>query len=475
MFLGLDIGTSAVKAVLIDQDGILRSEASKPLPIYRPKPLWAEQDPEDWWNAVVQATAALDPKLKREVSAIGLTGQMHGAVLLDARRRVLRPAILWNDGRSAEACRILEARAPKSRDITGNAAMPGFTAPKILWTQAHEPEIASAIDLVLLPKDYIRLRLTGDAASDMSDAAGTLWLDVRARAWSEEMLAATGLALRNMPTVHEGPHITGQLTAEAAALLGLPRAPVVAGAGDNAAGAAGAGVTANGQAMLSLGTSGVIFAATDEHLPDAGRGVHAFCHCLPGMWHQMSVMLSAAACLEWAAQFFGSADAASFAGMAEGVETDVLFLPYLSGERTPHNDPQAMGVFFGLTAATDRTHAARAVLEGVAMGLADGFTALRAAGSDPAEISVIGGGARNLVWGQILASALNVPLVYRNGAATGPAAGAARLAHLAMGGEPRHVLRPPEILHRIAPGAPMTKKHARFRALYRALSPEFRR
>jgi xylulokinase len=309
----------------------------------------------------------------------------------------------------------------------------------------------------------------------MSDAAGTLWLDVRARAWSEEMLAATGLALRNMPVLYEGPCMTGHVTAEAAASFGVPRVPVVAGAGDNAAGAIGAGVVSDGQAMLSLGTSGVIFVATAEHLPDPSKGVHAFCHALPGVWHQMSVMLSAAACVEWAARFCGCDDVAAFAAMAEGVETDVVFLPYLSGERTPHNDPQAMGVFFGLTSSTDRAHAARAVLEGVAMGLADGFTALRAAGSDPAEISVIGGGARNLNWGRILATALNTPLVYRDGATSGPAVGAARLAHLAMGGDPGIVLRPPKVLHRIAPGVPMTKKHARFRALYRALASEFRR
>jgi xylulokinase len=289
------------------------------------------------------------------------------------------------------------------------------------------------------------------------------------------MLAATGLTLRNMPAVLEGTGITGQLTMEAAAALGLPRVPVVAGAGDNAAGAVGAGVVSDGQAMLSLGTSGVIFVATAAYLPDPSNGVHAFCHALPGVWHQMSVMLSAAASVDWAARFCGYDDVAAFAAMAEGVETDLLFLPYLSGERTPHNDPQAMGVFFGLTSSTDRAQAARAVLEGVAMGLADGFTALRAAGSDPAEISVIGGGARNLSWGRILATVLNVPLVYRDGAATGPAVGAARLAHLAMGGDRSVVLRPPEAVHRIAPGVPMTKKYARFRALYRALAPEFRR
>jgi xylulokinase len=317
--------------------------------------------------------------------------------------------------------------------------------------------------------------LTGDAATDMSDAAGTLWLDVRKRAWSDEMLAATGLSCRHMPAVFEGPDITGRLTADVARNLGLPQIPVAAGAGDNAAGAIGAGVVSDGQAMLSLGTSGVIFVATAEHLPNPNYGVHAFCHALPGVWHQMSVMLSAAASVEWAARFCGVDDVAAFADMADGIETDLLFLPYLSGERTPHDNPQAMGVFFGLIASTDRAQAARAVLEGVAMGLADGFTALRAAGSDPAEISVIGGGARSLTWGRILASALNVPLVYRDGAASGPAVGAARLAHLAMGGDPAVVLRPPEILHRIAPGAPITKKLARFRALYRALAPEFRR
>lgn len=475
MFLGIDIGTSAVKAVLLDGDGRLAGEASSPLTVSRPKHLWSEQNPDDWWTATNLAVLALDARLRAETAAIGLTGQMHGAVLLDSGRRVLRPAILWNDGRSSGECAELLDLEPRTLRITGNLAMPGFTAPKILWVRRREPDIAAKIDLVLLPKDYVRLRMTGDAATDVSDASGTLWVDVAARGWSEAMLSATRLRLRNMPRLFEGTDVAGALSPDIAHDWGMKSVPVAAGGGDNAAGAIGAGVIAEGAAMLSLGTSGVTFVATDMHRPNVASAVHAFCHALPGKWHQMAVMLSAASCLDWAGRLLGYAGVAALIADAETVETDLLFLPYLTGERTPHNDAEAKGVFFGMTPGTERAHLARAVLEGVALGLADGVISLRAAGTDPHEISVIGGGARSMAWGGILASALKTTLIYRDGATVGPAFGAARLAQIATGARIEDVAKPPPEIARIAPNANMTKKQSRFRALYAALKPEFRR
>jgi len=305
MFLGIDIGTSGVKAVLIGEDGAVAEQASAPLAVSRPHANWSEQDPQDWWAATKAAILGLSARGRGGVRAIGLSGQMHGATLLGLDDQVLRPAILWNDGRSAPQCAELEAAEPRSRDITGNIAMPGFTAPKLLWVKAHEPEVFASVRSVLLPKDYVRLRMTGDKATDLSDASGTLWVDVGARAWSPAMLAATGLSLHHMPALHEGTQVTGTLRPKVAAELGLGEVPVVAGGGDNAAGAVGVGVIEAGQAMLSLGTSGVVFLAGNRFRPNPARAVHAFCHALPGCWHQMAVMLSAASCLDWAARLTG--------------------------------------------------------------------------------------------------------------------------------------------------------------------------
>ena len=301
MHLGLDLGTSSVKAILLANTGEIAGQASAPVPVSHPHPLWSEQNPRDWWHAATTAIGVLrrDHDLAR-VRGIGLSGQMHGAVLLDHADRVLRPAILWNDGRAYAECAMLEATEPRSRAITGNLAMPGFTAPKLLWARRHEPEIAARIRRVLLPKDWLRLRMTGEAISDMSDAAGTLWLDVAARRWSPAMLAATGLDESHMPALVEGTAIAGRLRANIAADWGLPAGiPVAGGGGDNAAGAIGIGCIAPGQAFVSLGTSGVIFVADAQFLPDPDRAVHAFCHCLPNMWHRMSVILSAAGSLAW--------------------------------------------------------------------------------------------------------------------------------------------------------------------------------
>jgi xylulokinase len=482
MYLGLDIGTSAVKALLLGEDHRVAAEAQAPLTIQRPHPLWSEQDPEAWWRAACRAINALPADLRAQVRAVGLSGQMHGATLLDASRNVLRPAILWNDGRSAAECEELERIEPRSRGITGNATMPGFTAPKLLWVRRHEPELFAAIALVLLPKDYVRLKLTGEAATDLSDAAGTLWVDCANRGWSGAMLDACGLGQEQMPALYEGNVATGTLRSQVAGELGLPVVPVAAGAGDNAAGAIGSGAINEGDSVLSLGTSGVLFVANERFAPAAHRGAHAFCHALPERWQQTAVILSAAACLDWVARLTGQPDVA---GALRGVEQTTpfsgpeIFLPYLSGERTPHNNPHASGVFFGLNADSDGPALVRAVLEGVALALTDGLDALREAGTRIESTSVTGGGARSAYWGRILAAALGLPLVYRDDAHVGPALGAARLARLAVTGErPHEVCPPPAILSVVEPDIPLADaaraRHARFRALYPALKDQFR-
>jgi xylulokinase len=477
MYLGIDIGTSGVKAVAIAEDGAVVAQGTAALSVSRPDQPWSEQDPDDWCAATEAAVMALPPEVRLQTRCIGLAGQMHGATVLGADDRPLRPAILWNDGRSFAECAELEALVPGSRQITGNLAMPGFTAPKLLWLRRHEPETFAAIRTVLLPKDYVRLHLTGDKASDMSDSSGTLWLDVAERDWSEAMLSACELSRANMPRLVEGCEVTGRLRTEVASRWGMEAVPVVAGGGDNAAGAAGLGVVSDGQGFLSLGTSGVIFVATDGLRPNPANAVHAFCHCLPGMWHQMSVHLSAASCIDWGARLTGLDDPGAFldlaeqAGPAPGPE---LFLPYLSGERTPHNDAHIRGAFLGLGNDTDAGRIAAAILEGVAFAHADGLDALRKAGTQVEVLSVTGGGARSLYWGRIFAAVLDVPLVYLEGGEVGPALGAAKLAQMAATGmsaseacrKPpvRHTVEPdPAIADRLAP------KLARFRAAYPAL------
>lgn len=485
MFLGIDIGTSGVKAVLVDNDQTVIAQANSPLELSRPKPLWSEQDPEDWWRGVEDCIAQLkdtDGKVLAAVQAIGLSGQMHGATLLDDAGRVLRPAILWNDGRSGDECAELEQAEPRSRAITGNLAMPGFTAPKLKWVAKREPEIFVRTAKVLLPKDYVRLRLTGEYVSEMSDAAGTLWLDVARRDWSDEMLAATGLTRDHMPRLVEGSEASGQLRDTLANAWGMNKGVIVAGgAGDNAAGAAGVGTVVPGRAFVSLGTSGVYFVASEAFSPNPGKAVHAFCHCLPNVWHQMSVILSAASCLTWVTTLTGAASESELLEEIEATEEPaepVTFLPYLSGERTPLNNPHAKGVFFGLTHGTDRAVLGRAVLEGVALAFAEGQAALIEAGTAIDSVSVIGGGARSLLWGRILAAALDRPLIYHRGAELGPAFGAARLARLAANGEdPADVCLLPEIDHIVEPDSGLRDAYAArrpiFRDLYRVLEPAF--
>lgn len=483
MYMGIDLGTSSVKVILIDEGGTLVDEASAPLTLSRPQPLWSEQDPQAWWDATQVALGVLKARRSLDaIAGIGLSGQMHGAVLLDDRDQVLRPAILWNDGRSGAECKELEQREPSSREITGNLAMPGFTAPKLLWVAKHEPDIFNRTARVLLPKDWIRLKLIGDAVSEMSDAAGTLWLDVEKRQWSPAMLAATGLDERHMPRLVEGTEISGKLSVEAAAVLGLrPGIPVAGGAGDNAAGAAGIGVVHPNMAFVSLGTSGVIFVADDRLKKDPERAVHAFCHCIPGMWHRMAVILSAAATLSFAARFSGATDEASLlaeteaAGLATKTQSRLIFLPYLSGERTPHNDPTASGVIFGLDGATSRADLGRAALEGVAFALADGLDVLEASGGTIGGLSVIGGGARSKLWGRVLSAALQRPLTYHHGGEVGPALGAARLARIAASGANLdEACPPPPVSHIIEPEAELVEALASRRALYRRLYSDLR-
>ncbi len=481
MDLGIDIGTSEVKAVLLDEAQVVVGTARAPLRISRPQPLWSEQDPQDWWTATVAALVDLrtaQPKAYAAVKGIGLSGQMHGATLLDAKEHVLRPAILWNDGRSEAQCKTLEQRESDSRRITGNIAMPGFTAPKLLWVAEHEPDVFNSVARVLLPKDYVRLQLTGDAVSDMSDAAGTLWLDVAKRDWSEAMLQATQLKRRHMPRLVEGSQPSGTLRADVAAQLGLQASVVVAGgAGDNAASAAGIGVAAPGKAFLSLGTSGVYFVANAAFSPAPQRAVHAFCHCFPGTWHQMSVMLSAASCLHWLRGLTHADSEAQLIDEAATLNAHArvpIFLPYLSGERTPHNNPHACGVFFGLTHDSGRAHLARAVLEGVAFAFADGQQALLAGGAQIHRVSLVGGGSRSALWAQILADTLGQTLERHSGGEIGAALGAARLARLARTGESvQAVCTAPPLLDRFEPdarqGEAVALRYERFTRLYPAL------
>ncbi|MBW2270300.1 MAG: xylulokinase [Deltaproteobacteria bacterium] len=484
MFLGIDLGTSSVKALLLDHEGTVVSQGSAPLDVQHAHPLWSEQDPSAWWHATDQAVRAASSRIEgglRGLRAIGLSGQMHGATLLDDSDRPLRPAILWNDGRSQAQCETLERAVPRSREITGNLAMPGFTAPKLVWLREHEPDCHERVSKVLLPKDYLRLLLTGDHATDLSDASGTLWLDVARRQWSQEMLEACGLSLDAMPSLFEGPEVTGALRAEVARDWGCEAVPVVAGGGDQAAGAIGAGVVRPGQASLSLGTSGVYFVAGDRFQSNPSQAVHAFCHCLPGTWHQMSVLLSAASCLAWICKLTGASDEASLLDEVARVDRPserLLFLPYLSGERTPHNDPHATGVIVGIDHDCGRAALTRAVLEGVAFAFADAQRVLLDAGSKIETVSVIGGGARSPLWGRILASALERPLIYRRGGEVCSALGAARLARLGVTGESLESVCAPLPEDFVAEPDPAWVAHARerlprFRALYRDLRDSF--
>jgi xylulokinase len=482
LYLGIDLGTSAVKAMAIDTQDRVVAQSSAALSIQRPQALWSEQDPEQWWQATLAAVQALPDEARRAVRGIGLSGQMHGAVILDAADRVLRPAILWNDGRSSEQCMELQEREPRLQKITGNLAMPGFTAPKLLWMRQHEPELFARTASVLLPKDYLRLRLTGDKLTDMSDASGTLWLDVARRAWSDDLLAATGLQRRQMPALIEGNAAGGSLRSTVAAELRLDNVIVAGGGGDNAASAIGCGVIAPGQALLSLGTSGVLFVVTERFRPNPERAAHAFCHALPARWHQMSVMLSASSAIDWAARvagFYNPANAAR-AARERGLRRETpIFLPYLSGERTPYNDVNARGVFFGLGNNTEPADLVVAAIEGVAQAFADGMEVLLQAGSEIADLSAVGGGSRNVPLLELLATVLERPLNLRSGGELGAAFGAARLGRMAVTGEdPGSACAVPPLMDTVAPSPRLhdllSRRRPIFKSLYRQLQQPFK-
>jgi len=426
---------------------------------------------------------AMDVEAWAGVRAIGLSGQMHGAVLMDGNGEVLRPAILWNDTRSAAQCEELVRRLPSLPLVAGNLAMPGFTAPKLLWLREHEPAVFDRVASVLLPKDWLRWRLSGERITDCSDASGTLWLDVGARRWSPELLAACGLSAAQMPSLVEGSAAAGRLRAEWAQRWSLRQGIVIAGGGgDNAASAVGIGAVRAGQGFVSLGTSGVIFVASDRFMPNPRSAVHAFCHALPARWHQMSVMLSAASALRWATRLTGAADEAALVAQAQALSpmqraSAPIFLPYLSGERTPHNDPYAQGVFFGMTHATDRALLGYSVLEGVTLALTDGLDALRSGGTEAHALSLLGGGARSAYWGQLLADALDTRTRTHGGGETGAALGAARLGWLAAGGDPASVLAKPAIKDEFVPNQErhelLRQRLKGFRELYQHVRPLF--
>lgn len=473
LFLGIDLGTSALKTVLVNPDGDVCFEASAEYAVSNPQPMWSEQDPRSWWQALgdsLEHMAAQGARLDA-VRAIGTAGQMHGAVLLDSAGTPLRPAILWNDGRSDEECRIFETRLPEQRKLSGNLCMPGFTAPKLIWVERNEPEVFKRVAKVLLPKDYLSYRLSGDFLSDFSDASGTLWLNPQERTWDDRLLAASHLTREHVPEVFEGCQQAAQLSPLAAAELGLrPGIPLVAGAGDNAASAVSLGITEPGAAFLSLGTSGVLFAPTATHRPLPDKTLHAFCHCLPDRWHHMAVTLSASDCLRWLGGVVGRSPAEldGLASARTNTRTSLLFLPYLSGERTPLNDPDAVGVLFGLRVSTTLSEMVHAVMEGVAFSFVDGLETLAAAETYVSRLTILGGGAGSAHWRQICADALGLPLDYRNSSNNGPALGAARLAIISCleGGLDERiasVCRSPAIIKTHEPNA---SRHEQLRASF---------
>ncbi len=489
--VGIDASTTATKAVLVDEAGGVAGIGAVAYGFEAPRPGWTEQSPELWWDGAVAAirqVLATTAVSGDEVRAVGLTGQMHGLVLLDAADQVLRPAILWNDQRTAHACdEIRETIGPERLiAITGNTALTGFTAPKLVWVRDHEPEVWSRVAHVLLPKDYVRLRLTGEHALDKADGAGTLLFDLAARDWSPEVTAALGIDPAWLPPTFEGPGVTGSVSTRAAEATGLRAGtPVVAGAGDQAANAVGVGAVAPGVVALSLGTSGVVFATTDAPLRDPAGQVHAFCHAVPGRWHLMTVMLSAGGSLRWFRDTLAPGeDFATLVGSAAEVPAgadDLLFLPYLTGERSPHPDPMARAAFVGLTIGHDRRHMTRAVLEGVAFGLRDGLDQMLATGMPmPSQIRASGGGTAGPLWLQILADVLGAELATVS-TTEGAAYGAAALAAVGAGWF-GSVEEAAEALVRVSPSASpgpdasrYREAHAAYRDLYPALAPTFHR
>jgi len=496
--LGIDVGTTGSKALLVDANGAVIASATTEYPMFTPQPLWSEQNPANWWSATVtsiQQVLQQGGVRADQVAGVGLTGQMHGLVLLDAKGEVLRPCIMWNDQRTAAQCAAITHKvgAQNVLRLTGNPVLPGFTAPKIAWVQAHEPDVYARAAKVLLPKDYARYRLTGGFFSEVSDASGTSLFDVGQRQWSDEMLAALGLPREWLPEVTESPEVSARVSAAAAEATGLLEGtPVVGGGGDQAAQAVGTGIIAEGVVSATLGTSGVVFAASDTYRVEPEGKLHAFCHAVPGMWHLMGVMLSAAGSFRWYRDALGDLEriqadetgcdaydllTEAAAEVPPGCE-GLLFLPYLSGERTPYPDPNARGVFFGITLRHGKAHLTRAVLEGVTYGLRDSLELMRALGLSIQQVRASGGGARSPLWRQMLADVFDTEIVTVK-VTEGAAYGAALLAGVGAGVF-RDVAQACETAVRVTgrtePG-PAVSTYAdyypRYRALYPALAPEF--
>ncbi|RJT42537.1 xylulokinase [Mesorhizobium waimense] len=480
MYLGLDLGTSGVKALLIDAGQTVVGSGHGSLDVSRPHPGWSEQDPTHWIQACETAIAELKashPRQLASVKGIGLSGQMHGATLLDAADKVLRPCILWNDTRSHTEAAALDAD-PRFRKLTGNIVFPGFTAPKLAWVKNNQPGVFAKVAKVLLPKDFLRLWLTGEHMSEMSDSAGTSWLDVGKRRWSLELLAATSLDERQMPALVEGTAPAGLLRAELASKWGIQSAiPIAGGAGDNAASACGMGTVGAGHAFVSLGTSGVLFAANASYLPNPASAVHTFCHALPDTWHQMGVILSATDSLNWLSEISGKSAGELTAELGEKLKapTGVSFLPYLSGERTPHNDSAIRGSFTGLAHESSRAVLTQAVLEGVGFAFRDSLEALKKAGTTLTRVTAIGGGSRSRYWLKAIATALQVPVDIPADGDFGAAFGAARLGLIAAtGADPLAVCTAPATDTTVEPDAALIGAYADAYHRYRALYPAIR-
>jgi xylulokinase len=458
MFLGLDFGTSSVKGVLIDAKQKIIGMASSPLKVSRPQPGWSEQNPEDWWkaaNAVVATLRKTKSKAVAAVEGIGLSGQQHGATLLDRGGNTLRPCILWNDARSFQECKDIIKREPGAVSFSGNVPLAGYTAPKLLWVKKNEPRIFDKVRMVLLPKDYIRYRMTGEFASDMSDSAGTYWLDIAMRRWSDVLLEAGSMRRDQMPALYEGSEATGRLTDKISKAWGMPKKPVVAGGGgDNAASACGIGAVDDGAAFLSIGTSGVFFVSNDAFSPNADKMVHAFCHAVPETWHQMGVILSATAALEWLAGVLQTPAPKLTAALGKSVAgpSPALFMPYLSGERTPVGDAQVRGLMMGLGHETDRDVMTHAVMDSLAFAFRDSLEALEAGGSRIKRVMAVGGGTNSELWLKIIATVLGVPIDLPAAGDVGGAFGAARLGIIAATGENyKRVLTKPKVAKTIEP------------------------
>jgi xylulokinase len=490
--LGVDVSTTGAKALVVSESGEVVASATEEYPLYTPRPLWSEQQPEDWWQGACNAIrVALSLAGDAEIAAVGLTGQMHGLVLLDRNNRVLRPAILWNDQRTGPQCAEITARAGglvRVLDLTGNAVLPGFTAPKIVWVRQNEPEAYDEIAHVLLPKDYIRFRLTGEYATEVSDASGTSLFDVANRRWSTTMAGLLQIPMDWLPYCAESDVVTGHITEAAAELTGLRTGtPVVGGGGDQAAGAVGSGIVRPGIISVTTGTSGVVFAYSDAYAAEPEGRLHVFCHAVPGAWHAMGVMLSAGGAFRWFRDAVGQAEVAVAAALgvdpyelltkeaetvAPGAE-GLLFLPYLTGERTPYPDPNARGAFVGLTLRHGRAHMARAVLEGVSFGLRDSLELIRSLGVPIEQVRASGGGARSEIWRQIQADIFGTELVTVN-STEGAAFGAALLASVGAGlfeSVREAVDATMEVASRTAPVAGNVATYESLYRLYRGLYP----